>query len=272
MNPAFAESPPGPAGYFSEDFGGYRLEGRVLRGREEDSAAAGPVFAIHGARSDYTRLNPLLFWLQGQGVGSLSFNLSGHGPSSPVPLHATSLARNLQEAERFHAASALPPPVVLGQSLGGALALKLAERHEASVRKLILICPAVYPEAAHARPFGPEFTAAISRPFGFLDSTSLRFLERYAGELLLVMGAYDGLRAADHGQPAGRSAGTVVLAGAPRSSVIPREVVDAIEGAMAPSRLRKILLPGCDHAVSRWLREDAARVDALGREVLDFLA
>ncbi|MDA8455858.1 alpha/beta hydrolase [Acidovorax sp. GBBC 3334] len=272
---ACAEPVPGPAGYFEESFGegpgAYALEARVLPAQGvPGGAAAGPVFALHGARSDYTRLNPLLFWLQRHGVGSLACNLSGHGPASPLALGQTSLARNLQEARRFHAAMRPAAAVVMGQSLGGALALKLAEGSAGAVRKLILVCPALYPEAAHAQPFGPAFTAAISQPFGFLDASSLGFLAGWDGEVLLVIGEYDGLRAGDHGQPDGRSAGTVLRDGVPHSSVIPYEAVEAIERAAA-GRLRKIVLPGCDHAVSRWLRGDPARVETLGRQVLAFL-
>lgn len=266
------EQPPDSVSYFSEDFAQYCLQGRLLHGRSQGEMARSSVFAIHGARSDYTKLDPLLFWLQRQGVGSLSFNLSGHGPSSPVPLFATSLASNVHEAERFYAARALPPRVVLGQSLGGALALKLAERHEESIGKLVLICPAIYPEKGYHYPFGPQFTEAISYPYGFMDSSSLQFLARYAGDVLLVVGEYDGLYATDHGRTAGCSAGVVTVAGASRNSVIPAEVVNAIESVVAPARLHKISLPGCDHGVSNWLREDVIRVDTLGRQILNFIA
>lgn len=268
----FPEQPQDSVSYFSEDFTGYRLEGRHLHGRSQGETVWSSVFAIHGARSDYTKLNPLLFWLQSQGVGSLSFNLSGHGSSTPLPLYSTSLACNLNETERFYTARALQPMAVLGQSLGGAMALKLAEQYEESVRKLILICPAIYSERAYKYPFGPQFTEAISCPYGFMDSSSLRFLARYSGDVLLVMGEFDGLYAKDHGRTAGRSAGVVTVAGAPRNSVIPGELVNAIESAIVPARLHKILLPGCDHGVSDWLRVDAKHVDTLGRQILNFMA
>lgn len=259
----------------SEAFDGYALPGRYLHA--PGGGAPVRLLALHGARSDLRRLDPWLLPLRARGVGSLACSLSGHGGGSPIGLADTSLARNLGEALRFAARLPSGPAVLMGHSLGGALAMKVAEAHEATVHTLVLGGPALYPEAAYAAPrFGPPFTEAISVPFGFLDSGSLAFLRRFRGRVLLVVGEHDGLPAAWHGGRAGRSAGTVALAlpdGRTRQvySPIPAEAIEAIEDAAGP-RCQKIVLEGCDHLVSAHLRAHPAVAGRLADLVCEAVA
>ncbi|HZS81046.1 MAG TPA: hypothetical protein VFA14_06440 [Herbaspirillum sp.] len=67
----FDETPPLPAHYFSEEFDDYQLEGRVLPAAQQE-AELPQLLAIHGARSDYTKLNAILYPLQTLGIASLS--------------------------------------------------------------------------------------------------------------------------------------------------------------------------------------------------------
>lgn len=266
----FDEAPTGPEFFFAQTFAGYQLEGRVLAGFDAETSTP-KVLAIHGARSDYSRLNAILHPLQALGIGSLSFNLSGHNPGADIALERTSLAQNLQEALQFadHLGGELN--TVIGHSLGGALALKVAQAHRASVRRIVLFCPAQYAEAAWQQPFGPPFKRAISVPYGFLDSTSLEFLRTFDGEVLLVIGEYDGLQATTFGGIAGTSAGTQQIGARAINSAIPYEVIEAIENSLAPHQFRKIVLPGCDHAVSTWLRENPPRAVELANEIARFI-
>ena len=245
------------------EFGGYRLPAAHW-----PTTQASSLLAIHGARSDHHRLDPLLAAIQSLGTGCLAGSLSGHTDRSPLALDQTSLARNLHEALRF--ADSLGPELkaVFGHSLGGALAMKAAERHQSRVHTLILSGPALYPEAAFAvDAYGPAFTAAISHPFGFLDSASLRFLSRFEGRVVLVQGEYDGLPAQQHGGIAGRSAGQVRVSGPDGRgrdvySPIPAEVFDAIAQAAA-GRLSVITLEACDHKLFDHLRRHPATAAAL---------
>nr|WP_257031485.1 alpha/beta hydrolase [Pseudomonas moraviensis] len=266
----FAEAPTGPECFFSQTFAGYQLEGRVLSGCAE-AASMPKVLAIHGARSDYSRLNPILYPLQALGIASLSFNLSGHNLCSDIAPENTSLAHNLREALQF--AGHLGPELdtVIGHSLGGALALKVAQAHRASVRRIVLFCPALYTEAAWQQSFGPSFKLAISVPYGFLDSPSLEFLRTFDGEVLLVIGEYDGLQATTFGGIAGTSAGTRQMGAREIYSAIPHEVIEAIEKSLAPHQFKKIVLPGCDHAVSTWLRENPPRAMELAKDISQFI-
>jgi pimeloyl-ACP methyl ester carboxylesterase len=266
----FDEAPTGPEFFFSQNFAGYQLEARVLSG-SDDEASMPKVLAIHGARSDYSRLNAILHPLQALGIASLSFNLSGHGPGADVALEETSLTHNLQEALQFAGHLDGELSTVIGHSLGGALALKVAQAHRASVRRIVLFCPALYAEAAWQQPFGPTFKSAISVPYGFLDSPSLDFLRTFDGKVLLVIGEYDGLQATTFGGVAGTSAGTQQMSERVINSAIPYEVIEAIEKSLAPHQLRKIVLPGCDHAVSTWLRENPPRAVELASEIAQFI-
>jgi pimeloyl-ACP methyl ester carboxylesterase len=266
----FDEAPTGPEFFFSQNFAGYQLEARVLSGSDGE-ASMPKVLAIHGARSDYSRLNTILHPLQVLGVASLSFNLSGHNPCADIALEKTSLAHNLQEALQFAGHLGAELNTVIGHSLGGAVALKVAQAHRASVRRIVLFCPAVYAEAAWQQPFGPPFKRAISVPYGFLDSTSLEFLRTFEGEVLLVIGEYDGLRATAFGGIAGTSAGTQQMGARMINSAIPYEVIEAIEKSLGPHQFRKIVLPGCDHAVSSWLRENPPRAMELASQIAQFI-
>lgn len=247
----------------SEAFGGYHLPGQL---RPAGAAATSPLLALHGARSNLQRLNGLLAPLQQLDVGSLAPSLSGHGPDSPMPVEQTSLAHNLQEALRFAARLGPQLRMVYGSSMGGALALRVAEHHADQVQVLALCGPALYPEAAWSAPhFGAPFREAISTPFGFLQSRSLDFVRRFTqrtGRVLLIQGEWDGLQATAHGAPAGRAAGETTLTradGSPHTvwSPIPAEVFSALADA-AGQRLQHIVLEVADHRVAVHLQQHPA--------------
>ncbi|MGF6592789.1 alpha/beta hydrolase [Pseudomonas sp. 2835] len=263
----YDEPAPATERFISETFDGFQQQARLLI---PDQERAAPLFVIGGARSDFTRLNPLLYRLQQQGIGSLTGNLSGHSlaaePGAPQP----SLTTNLEEAQRFHRHIAERCQTLLGHSLGGAIALKLAAQTPA-IDKLVLICPAVYPDAAHQAPFGPAFTAAIRQPYGFLDCDSYEFLRTFQGRVLLVIGEFDGLNSKAYGQAEGTSAGTLWLAGAQRYSPIPEEVTQALLRAVPAPHLECLLLTDCDHGIAAHLRDKPAVADQVTQVVAEFI-
>ena len=263
----YDEPTPGTERFISETFDGFQQQARLLI---PDQERAAPLFVIGGARSDFTRLNPLLYRLQQQGIGSLTGNLSGHSlaaePGAPQP----SLTTNLEEAQRFHRHIAERCQTLLGHSLGGAIALKLAAQTPA-IDKLVLICPAVYPDAAHQAPFGPAFTEAIRQPYGFLDCDSYEFLRKFQGRVLLVIGEFDGLNSRAYGQGEGTSAGTLWLAGAQRYSPIPEEVTQALLRAVPAPHLECLLLTDCDHGIAAHLRDKPAVAEQVAQVVAEFI-
>ncbi|MDH0646765.1 alpha/beta hydrolase [Pseudomonas sp. GD03858] len=263
----YDEPAPGPERFIEERFDGYRQQARLLLAHTERSA---PVFVVGGARSDFTRLNPLLYRLQQRGIGSLTGNLSGHSRASEPGAKDASLASNLQEALRFHQHLDSRSDTVIGHSLGGALALKLAAQRS-QVRKLVLICPAVYPDAAHAAPFGPAFSEAIRKPFAFLDCDSYAFLRQFQGRVLLVVGEYDGLNSKVHGQGPGTSAGTRNLAGVERYSPIPEEVTHTLLRSVPARHVECLMLTDCDHGIAAHLRDRPQVADQVAESVAAFI-
>ncbi|KJK08486.1 MULTISPECIES: alpha/beta hydrolase [Pseudomonas] len=263
----YDEPSPGAERFITETFDTYQQQARLLIPDEE---RAPPLFVVGGAQSDFTRLNPLLYRLQAMGIGSLTANLSGHSLASEPGARAPSLATNREEALRFHRHLAPRCHTVIGHSLGAAIALKLAAQ-QATVDKLILICPAVYPDSAHDAPFGPAFKSAISQPYGFLDCDSFEFLRQFTGRVLLVMGEFDGLNSQAHGQGAGTSAGTLWLAGAQRYSPIPEEVTRTLLKSVPPPHLECLLLSNCDHGIAAHLRSTPGVADQVAQTVAEFI-
>ncbi|MFJ4155323.1 alpha/beta hydrolase [Pseudomonas sp. NPDC089752] len=263
----FDEPAPGQEQFIEEVFGNYRQQARLL---VPDIERAAPAFVLGGARSDFTRLNPLLYRLQAAGIGSLTGNLSGHSLASEPGAASPSLATNLEEAQRFHSHIALRCRTLIGHSLGAALTLKLAARLP-DVDSIVLICPAVYPDEAHQAPFGPAFTAAISKPFGFLDSDSYAFLRQFQGRVLMVIGEYDGLNSQRFGKGPGTSAGNLWLAGSERYSPIPEEVTHALMQAVSAERLQCLFLTDCDHGIAAHLRSTPAIADQVADAVATFI-
>ncbi|WP_153787798.1 alpha/beta hydrolase [Pseudomonas sp. EMN2] len=263
----YDEPAPGAERFIDEAFDGYRQQARLLL---PDCERAPPVFVVGGARSDFTRLNPLLYRLQQQGIGSLTGNLSGHSLASEPGARDASLASNLQEALRFHQHLDSRSDTLIGHSLGGAIALKLAAQRP-NVRKLVLICPAVYPDAAHSAPFGPAFTAAIRKPYAFLDCDSYAFLRQFQGRVLLVIGEYDGLNSRVHGQGAGTSAGLRRLAGVERYSPIPEEVTHSLLRSVPAPHVECMMLTDCDHGIAAHLRDRPEVADQVAQAVGAFI-
>jgi 3-oxoadipate enol-lactonase len=110
----------------------YERRGAVIRTFEGGTGP--PLLLVHGfggAAWNFSELAPLL-----PGRRLIIPDLPGHGASSPLPAPTlTGFADVLAEV--------LDGPVdVLGHSLGGVVALRLAERHPALVRRLVLAAAA----------------------------------------------------------------------------------------------------------------------------------
>ncbi|AUA34694.1 alpha/beta fold hydrolase [Pseudomonas sp. SGAir0191] len=263
----YEEPAPGMEWFIDEGFGSYEQQARLL---VPDMQRAAPVYVLAGARSDFTRLNPLLYRLQAAGIGSLTANLSGHSLASAPGAAAPSLVINLEEAWRFHSHIALECRTLIGHSLGAALALKMAAQLP-HVDTLILVCPAIYPDSAYSLPFGPAFSAAIRKPFAFFDCDSYLFLERFPGRVLLLIGEHDGLDSRHLSRPPGTGAGHVWHAGAERYSPIPAELISALTHSTAPERFQCLILENCDHGIPSYLRANPDIADQVTSIVTDFI-
>jgi 3-oxoadipate enol-lactonase len=110
----------------------YERRGALIRTFEGGEGP--PLLLVHGfggAAWNFSELAPLL-----PGKRLIIPDLPGHGGSSPLP--APTLAGFADVLAQL-----LDGPVdVLGHSLGGVVALRLAERHPSLVRRLVLAAPA----------------------------------------------------------------------------------------------------------------------------------
>lgn len=240
------------ATYFDHDFGGYSLEGRIAYNQAGDEPW---VLSIHGSRADYTKTDAITLGLRRRGMSVLAMNLSGHSQASGVELGATSLRANIHEAAAFYQyLDPSRPKVVIGYSIGGTPALKLLERHADDIATLVLCYPGVYSQKSYDKPYGPAFRDVISQPFSYRDNDTVALFSRFKGRVVLVKGEYDGLDPVRFGQPAGTSAGTVVVDGQEYYSPIPAEVFDMLQSAMHLDRAAMIEIPNCGHSVALWMR------------------
>ncbi|WP_050477782.1 alpha/beta fold hydrolase [Herbaspirillum rhizosphaerae] len=189
---------------------------------------------LHGAgQSDRQRQRLLREDLAHAGFGSLALDFSGHGESSANS--PGSLKKRLRQAQCMsaHADADRAIRTVVGTSMSGEIALRLACESGSRIDHVILIVGAIYDRAAFPLPFGPEFSGAIRRPQSWRHAETLELIRGYRGGLTLI-------RALD-------------------DAVIPHEVADLLEQAAVSARFRRIIdLPATDHRVSEKMANDAA--------------
>jgi pimeloyl-ACP methyl ester carboxylesterase len=118
--------------------------------REGKSPGSGPgLFWLGGFKSDMkgTKAEALDHWAEAEGRACIRFDYSGHGESGGDFLDG-SIGRWLAESVAVYRAFARGPQVVVGSSMGGWLALLMAQRLReiegaAPIAGMVLIAPAV---------------------------------------------------------------------------------------------------------------------------------
>lgn len=120
-------------------FGGLEVLAHAPRGRAPHPT---PLLFIHGA---YTAAwcweEHFLPWFADRGYAAYALSLSGHGGSRrKSPLDSFSIADYVRDVETV--AAALPaPPVLIGHSMGGMVAQKYLEQHDAPAIVLMASVP-----------------------------------------------------------------------------------------------------------------------------------
>lgn len=187
---------------------------------------------LHGAgQGDRRRQWPLRQALAAHGRASAAIDFSGHGQSSA--LLPNSLAKRLDEAQAALDHFTVAPRTVVGVSMSGEIALRLACRPDNQITHLVTLVGAIYDGAAFGLPFGPAFSAALRRPQSWRDADSLEMIRHYRGRITLIRASED--------------------------AVIPAEIAELIrQHATAASACRIIDLPGVDHRISERSAQDAA--------------
>jgi pimeloyl-ACP methyl ester carboxylesterase len=130
---------------------------------EGDNYARPPVVLIHGAGGHHLYWPPQVRRLQGQRM--LALDLPGHGKSSGTG-HQT-IEAYASEVAQFIQSIGLSTAVLLGHSMGGAIALEMTSRNPKRVLGLGLL-------ATGARlPVAPEILQAAANPATFLEAVAL---------------------------------------------------------------------------------------------------
>lgn len=169
----------------SFDFAGVRVRGDV-------TAGPGParVLMLHGGGQ--SRAASYRSWredLLDRGIPSAALDFIGHGLTGGEIL-GHSLEHRTGQALRFVEAAGLAQPlVIVASSMGAHTAIQLT-RH-LKVSGLLLNVPAVYDRAAHAVPFGPDFSRLIRRERSWEDSDAWEILRDFAGDLLVISASED---------------------------------------------------------------------------------
>lgn len=255
--------------YFEHDFGGYKLEARIVYNEAHDEPW---ILSIHGARGDYTKSDPVTLGLRDRGYSVLSFSMSGHSPAGVLDEKATSLANNIAEAKAFFDyLDPGRPKALIGYSLGGTPVLKTLGDHLSEVSKVALFYPGIYDASSYDQPYGEPFRQVISRPYSYRNNDVIEILRRFEGDVLLVKGEYDGLDPVTYGKSAGGSAGQVEIGGRIYNSPIPKEVINLIRGTVSAEHLTFLEVPDCDHLVMGWMREHPGETGGLLEKLDDFL-
>lgn len=119
----------------------------------------------------------------------MSFDFSGHGESTGE-LSASSLEKRVAEAAHMlQFCDTTKPLIIVGSSMGGEVAVRLSQKcHAAS---LVLFCPAFYDDVAYSIPFTHEFSTAIRQEGSWRKSIARTILEKYRGDIVVVIGDED---------------------------------------------------------------------------------
>lgn len=169
---------------------------------------------IHGGNSDLSSLYPLTKLLHKNNINSLSFNLSG---LSNTGIENSSILTNINESIVFYE-NLKKVDMLIGYSLGGYIAIKLALKFK--IKKLILLCPAIYSDQAINKKYGFEFKKEISKPYSYNMSSVWSYLDQYENEILIIYGSLDGIKTKN-----GQSKGFYYEQGITKYSPIPYDVM-----------------------------------------------
>jgi pimeloyl-ACP methyl ester carboxylesterase len=212
---------------------------------EFQASGNGGCLSLHGGGSSSKETSRYLAdTFLARGLSFSSFDFSGQGTSGGS-LQNASLNRRAVEAMTVLQALKFKTTVLMGSSMGGAIALRLTA--ETDVGSLILFCPAAYSRRAWGLDFGRGFTEELRREDSYLETDAGELCARYRGNVLLVFGSED--------------------------DVIPEPVVRLYsEGFTNAKRFRKVVLEGCPHPIHRWIQDQPAARRQLENELSEFLA
>ncbi len=203
------------------------------------------ILFMHGAGSSKKeRYTWLAEKLLAQNIASLTFDFSGHGESTGL-LAESSLQKRSQEAlAALKHIDQSNPFTIMGSSMSGFTALDLLRFVQPA--NLILFCPAIYTAAAYEARFDDGFTPIIREYESWKNADVLQYLERFEGNLLIIIGDQD--------------------------EVIPPGVIEMIHQHARKTSSKKILtIPGCGHGIQTWLANNPEMAEKVVGEMATIL-
>lgn len=214
---------------------------RLAANRIEADGDANCLF-LHGARNtDPDIWVSLRQSLAALGIGSIAFDFSGHGNSTSFT--PNSLEKRYSEAlAALSHLDAVAPRAVVGVSMSGEIAVRLAVESKYQIDRLVTIVGAAYDEAAFQLPFGPSFTSILRQPDSWRRSVVFPSIRRYSGRLTVVQAEHD--------------------------TVVPHEIGQLlVDSAFDASRAELVRLHGVDHGLSAAMRTTPRMVDHVARTI-----
>ena len=107
------------------------------------TGAGAPIVLLHPLRAQLEYFVPLLRHLSGTQAEVLAVDLPGHGRSSAPPTDYNA-AYFTEAVEGFLDATDIRRAIVVGESIGGAIALALAARHNPRIARVVALNPYDY--------------------------------------------------------------------------------------------------------------------------------
>lgn len=212
---------------------------------EKNSNQSPQFIFLHGAGNAVKeRVGSIASPIIKTGHSIVSFDFSGHGKSSGT-IKNSSLKKRVDEAIGvINYFTKDKPLTVCGSSMGGYIAAKLLDVFE--VETLILFCPALYDRKAYDVQFDNGFTDIIRSFESWRNTDVLTLLEKFTGNLLVVMGEDD--------------------------EVIPAGVIELIMQHTQNARKKELyIIPGCPHGINTWILENERERVRLYSKIFEYL-
>ena len=197
---------------------------------------------LHGAgKSTRVRWLSLRTALAEHGVGSVAIDFSGHGDSSART--ENSLAKRYHEAcVALNHIDADGPRIVVGVSMSGEIAVRLAVDKGNRISGLVTIVGAAYDPAAYEVPFGPDFTRILRKHESWRKSEIFSTIPSFSGCLAVIQAGED--------------------------EVVPSVIgCDLIRNASRAEHAELLVLPGISHAITAAIDNDARMKHDVARAI-----
>lgn len=168
-------------------------DGETLRGTRIRPAPLNPVVSVLSLHGAGDAIRQRVFYLAEAMLSlraeTFAFDFSGHGESTGT-LRQSSLKRRVTQAQAaLDTVQFSTPTILMGNSMGGYVAAALG----ASIKPagLLLLCPALYDDAAFDVPFDERFSSILRTANSFERSSLPQRLKSFTGDVLLLIGEND---------------------------------------------------------------------------------